>query len=62
MADFIPLDKQSKKARKAAARLKRRFWTTDPRTKIVESRKLYDRKKLAHDRNSDDGMSVFVFC
>lgn len=59
MAKFVPLEKQSKKSRKAAARLKRRFWTSDPRTKVVESKKLYDRVRLAHDRSNDNGMSVF---
>ncbi len=61
MKAFIPEAKLSKKARKELAKQKRRLWEADPRMKVIESKKLYSRKRNAHDRYDDSGMSV-LFC
>lgn len=52
MAGFVPKDKLSKKARKELNRQRRVTWDFSPVTKTVESRKLYNRKRNA--RNRDD--------
>ncbi len=36
-------------------------WLFSPTTKKVESKKLYNRKKSAHARKNDFGMSTFLF-
>ncbi len=56
MADFIPKDKLSKKAKKELARQKRKTWGFSPVTKVVESKKKYNRKRIAHDRYDEYGM------
>jgi len=54
MAGFVPIKKLSKKAQKEHNRKKRAMWTLSPVTRKVESKKLYSRKKKAHDRFDDD--------
>ena len=44
MKGYIPKEKMSKKAQKAINNQRRQTWTTDPRPRIVESRKTYNRK------------------
>ena len=45
---FVPLDKQSKKEQRKYHALKRRDWNgIKPTTRVVKSKKLYDRKKLS---------------
>ena len=61
MAGFVPKGKLSKKARKEMSRQRRTTWGFRPVTKIVESRKLYNRKKNARDRNDDCGTGVLPF-
>ena len=56
MKKFIPKEKLGKKARKQLDSEQRTTWTFSPVTKKVESKKLYDRKRKAHDRNDDYGM------
>ncbi|MCL2707538.1 MAG: hypothetical protein FWF03_00325 [Defluviitaleaceae bacterium] len=54
MKRFVPRDKLSKKARKELYGKERGSWGgVNPVTKILESKKLYDRKKarMAFDRN-----------
>ena len=47
MKKVIPLKKQSKKAQKKARAEKRGSWNgISPVTRVVPSKKLYDRKKL----------------
>ena len=46
MTRFIPREKLGKKARKALDAQKRTLWQTPPVTKRVESKKLYNRKKV----------------
>ena len=61
MADFVPKDKMSKKARKELNKQKRATWGFSPVTKTVESKKVYSRKRKTHDRY-DDGMGFsFAF-
>ena len=56
MKKFIPKEKLSKKARRELDNEQRTTWTFSPVTKRVESKKLYNRKKKAHDRYDDYGM------
>ena len=55
MNRIIPREKLGRKARKALDGARRAEWTIRPTTRRVESKKVYNRKKLAHDRH-DDGM------
>lgn len=55
MTRFIPRDKLGKKARKQADAAMRRTWPQSPVSRIVESKKHYDRKKAgAHCHDVDD--------
>ncbi len=56
MNKFIPKEKLGKKARKQLDSEQRTTWTFSPVTKKVESKKRYNRKRKAHDRNDDCGM------
>ena len=56
MKKFIPKEKLGKKARKQLDSEQRTTWTFSPVTKKVESKKLYNRKRKAHDRYDDYGM------
>lgn len=60
MAKFVPKGKLSKKAQKELNRQRRVTWAFSPVTKTVESRKRYNRKKDAHDREDDYGMGFFL--
>ena len=61
MAGFVPKEKLSKKARKEMNRGRRVTWGFSPVTKTVESKKVYSRKRKAHDRYGDDVMGcLFV--
>ena len=53
MARFVPKEKLSKKARRKLNLQRRVTWEFSPVTKTVESKKLYNRKKKAHDRYDD---------
>ena len=59
MKKFIPKEKLGKKARKQLDNKQRTTWTFSPVTKKVESKKLYNRKRKAHDRYDDYGMGFF---
>lgn len=59
MKTFVPEKKMSKKARKERAKEKRQLWTTDPRPRIVESRKVYSRKRDAHEGRDDPEGAFF---
>lgn len=58
MARFVPKDKLSKKAQKELNRQQRVTWDFSPVTKTVESKKLYNRKRNARNRD-DYGLGVF---
>ena len=49
MARFVPIAKMSKKAAKELAKQKRVTWAQSPVTRVVKSKKVYDRKKNSHD-------------
>ena len=54
MKKFIPKEKLGKKARKQLDSEQRTTWSLSPVTKKVESKKLYNRKRKAHDRYTRD--------
>ena len=58
MARFIPKDKLSKKAQKELNRQQRITWDFSPVTKTVDSKKLYNRKRNARNRD-DYGLGDF---
>ena len=58
MARFVPKDKLSKKAQKELNRQQRVTWDFSPVTKTVESKKLYNRKRNARNRD-DYGLGDF---
>ena len=51
MKQFVPRDKMSKRYKKELDAQKRRTWNTKPITKIIKSKKVYNRKK--QPRNYD---------
>ena len=59
MKRFVPRQKLGKKARKQLDSEQRATWAFSPVTKKVESKKLYNRKRKAHDRYDDYGMGFF---
>ena len=61
MKTFVPEKKMSKKARKERAKEKRQLWTTDPRPRIVESKKVYSRKRDAHEGRDDPERAFFLW-
>lgn len=62
MSSFIPREKLSKKARRKLDRSRRRGWDeTNPVTKTIENKKIYNRKKPSN-RYDDDGARVFSYC
>ena len=58
MARFVPKDKLSKKAQKELNRQRRITWDFSPVTKTVDSKKLYNRKRNAQNRD-DYGLGDF---
>ena len=59
MARFVPKDKLSKKAQKKLNRQRRVTWDFSPVTKTVDSKKLYNRKRNARNRD-DYGPGAFL--
>ena len=53
MPRYVSKEKLSKKARKAQAQQKRVTWDFNPRTRIVESKKVYNRKRIARSFRED---------
>ena len=51
MVRFIPREKLGKRARKQLDAARRAVWAFSPETRRVESKKRYNRKKIAHDRH-----------
>lgn len=60
MKRFIPREKLGKRARKQLDSGQRITWSLPPVTKKVESKKLYNRKRKAHDRYDDYGVGFFI--
>ncbi len=61
MARFVPKEKMGKKARRALDRQKRVTWDCSPVTKTIASKKIYSRKRNAHNRQELNGMGVVFF-
>lgn len=61
MKKYVPYDKLSRKSQRAIDRKNRGQWgDVRPVTRRIESKKLYDRKKLPHIKYDDAG--AFVCC
>ena len=60
MARFVPKDKLSKKAQKELNRQRRVTWDFSPVTKTVDSKKRYNRKRIAQ-RRDDYGLGDSFF-
>lgn len=58
MANFVPKGKLSKKAQKELNRQRRITWAFSPVTKTVDSKKIYNRKRKAQNRD-DYGLGFF---
>ena len=54
MDKFIPKKKMSKKARKLLAAKSRKTWAFSPVTRTVDSRKIYNRKKISRALKEQD--------
>ena len=54
MNQFIPRKKMSKKARKLLAAKNRKTWAFSPVTRTVDSKKIYDRKKISRALKNED--------
>lgn len=62
MARFVPRQKMSKKAQKAANAQKRETWgPISPVTKRIESKKTYNRRKSLN-RCDDYGKGLCLYC
>ena len=58
MDKFVSKEKLGKKARKKMDAEKRTTWAFSPVTRKIDSKKLYNRKRISHTRY-DDGMRDF---
>ena len=61
MKEYIPKEKMSKKAQKEINNQRRQTWTTDPRPRIVESRKIYNRKRKTSGESREYSCSEGLF-
>ena len=60
MARFIEVKKMSKKAQRELAAKRRKTWDVSPIPKVIESKKLYNRKKKPCSRYDDSGAGFFA--
>ena len=62
MEKFIPKEKMSKKAKKKKAAAQRSTWAFSPVTRKIDSKKLYNRKRISRARYDDSTRdSFFVY-
>ena len=61
MDKFIPKEKMSKKAKKRIAAEQRGTWALPPVTRKIDSKKLYNRKRISRARNDDSTRDSFLF-
>ena len=54
MERFISRDKMSKRQRKKLDAEKRAYWQVNPTTKVIQSKKIYDRKKQPRNYETID--------
>ena len=60
MKSFVPRDKMSKRARKKLDAQNRTTWEFSPVTKVVKSKKVYDRKKQPRNYEPYDSGGCFI--
>ena len=60
MKSFVPRGKMSKRARKKLDAQNRTTWEFSPVTKIVKSKKVYDRKKQPRNYEPYDSEGCFL--
>ena len=60
MKRFVPRDKMSKRQKKTLDKQKRAIWSIKPTTKIVKSKKVYDRKKQPRNYEPYDSEAVAI--
>ena len=60
MKPFVPKEKMSKKARKKLAAGKRGTWSISPVTRKIDSKKVYNRKRISR-ADTDDGAGDPLF-
>ena len=58
MAKLVPKEKMSKMARRAMVAEKRAVWAFSPVTRKIDSKKIYNRKRITR-AGYDDGSGVF---
>ena len=56
----VPREKMSKKARKKLAAEKRTVWDFSPVTRKIESKTIYNRKKISRTGYDDHGREIFI--
>ena len=61
MDKFVPKEKLGKKARKKMAAEKRTTWAFSPVTRKIDSKKLYNRKRISRARYDDSTRDSFLF-
>ena len=61
MTRFVPREKMGKKARRELDSRQRRTWQYSPVTRRVESRKLYNRKRLSRETPDTRSFGFFLF-
>ena len=60
MKQFVLRDKMSKRQKKTLDKQKRAIWSIKPTTKIVKSKKVYDRKKQPRNYEPYDSEAVAI--
>ncbi len=60
MKQFVPRDKMSKRKKKTLDKQKRAIRSIKPTTKIVKSKKVYDRKKQPRNYEPYDSEAVAI--
>ena len=60
MNRLIPAGKMSKRQKKTLDKQKRAIWSIKPTTKIVKSKKVYDRKKQPRNYEPYDSEAVAI--
>ena len=61
MDKFIPKEKMNKKAKKKKAAEQRGTWAFSPVTRKIDSKKLYNRKRISRARYDDSTRDSFLF-
>ena len=59
MKQFVPRNKMSKRQRKKLDAEKRTLWQVKPTTKVIQSKKVYDRKKQPRNYEPYDFRGCF---